>query len=120
MLNSPAFAYRTICIVLLRSQPFYKQCIAFVYFCITLFYKYMFINDMLHPYTLVRSIRQGLQYPPIWCGKSKHFNKYGTQTYSIICIGSESCPGSIVGFARLLCFGAFRSVVSAKVALGEL
>ena len=42
------------------------------------------------------------------------------RTYSIICIGSESCLGSIVGFARLLCFGTLRSALSAKVALGEL
>src|SRR3954469_25469592 len=42
------------------------------------------------------------------------------RTYSIICIGSESCLGSIVGFARLLCFGALHFAISAKVALGEL
>ena len=42
------------------------------------------------------------------------------QTYSIICISSESCLWSNVGFARLLCFGTLRSVISAKVALGEL
>ena len=42
------------------------------------------------------------------------------QTYSIICISSESCLGSIVGFARLPCFGTLRSAISAKVALGEL
>src|SRR4051812_12123424 len=38
----------------------------------------------------------------------------------IICISSESCLWSIVGFARLPCFGTLRSVISAKVALGEL
>ena len=38
------------------------------------------------------------------------------RTYSIICISSESCLGSIVGFARLPCFGTFRSTISAKVA----
>ena len=42
------------------------------------------------------------------------------RTYSIICISSESCLGSIVGFARLPCYGTLRSVISAKVALGEL
>ena len=42
------------------------------------------------------------------------------RTYSIICISSESCRGSIVGFARLPCFGTLRSAISAKVALGEL
>ena len=31
-----------------------------------------------------------------------------------------SCLGSIVGFARLPCFGTLRSAISAKVALGEL
>ena len=46
-------------------------------FCITLFI-YMFINDMLHPYTVVRQVRQGLQYPLIWCEKSVHFHKCGT------------------------------------------
>ena len=30
-----------------------------------------------------------------------------------------SCLGSIVGFARLPCFGTLRSIVSTKVALGE-
>ena len=38
----------------------------------------MFINDMLHPYTLVRPIRQGLKYPTIRREKSKHFHKCGT------------------------------------------
>ena len=42
------------------------------------------------------------------------------RTYSIICICSESCLWSNVGFARLLCFGTLRSALSAKVALGEL
>ena len=47
------------------------------------------------------------------------FTSAAPRTYSIICIGSESCLGSNVGFARLLCFGTLRSVISAKVALGE-
>ena len=42
------------------------------------------------------------------------------RTYSTICISSESCLGSLVGFARLPCFGTLRSIPSAKVALGEL
>ena len=75
---------------------------------------------MLYPYTFVRPIRQGLKYPTIQCDKSEHFHKCDTPNYSIICIGSESCLGSIVGFAWLLCFGTLRSVISAKVALGEL
>ena len=85
-----------------------------------LFYIYVFINDALQPYTLVRPIHQGLKNPTIWCEKSEHFHKCGTQTYSIICISSESCLWSNVGFARLLCFGTLRSALSAKVALGEL
>ena len=47
------------------------------------------------------------------------FTSAAPRTYSIICIGSESCLGSIVGFARLPCFGTLRSVTLAKVALGE-
>ena len=41
-------------------------------------YIYVFINDALQPYTLVRPIHQGLTYPTIWCEKSKHFHKCGT------------------------------------------
>ena len=48
------------------------------------------------------------------------FDSAAPRTYSIICISSESCLGSIVGFARLPCFGTLRSAISAKVALGEL
>src|SRR3954468_19511902 len=48
------------------------------------------------------------------------FTSAAPRTYSIICISSESCLGSIVGFARLPCFGTLCSVISAKVALGEL
>ena len=46
--------------------------------------------------------------------------QFSTRTYSIICIGSESCLGSIVGFAGLPCFGTLCSTMLAKVALGEL
>ena len=42
------------------------------------------------------------------------------RTYSIIWISSESCLGSIVGFARLPCFAALCSSISAKAAQGEL
>ena len=48
------------------------------------------------------------------------FDSAAPRTYSIICISSESCLGSIVGFARLPCFGTLHSSISAKVALGEL
>ena len=48
------------------------------------------------------------------------FTSAAPRTYSIICISSESCLWSIVGFARLPCFGTLHSAISAKVALGEL
>ena len=48
------------------------------------------------------------------------FTSAAPRTYSIICISSESCLGSIVGFAQLPCFGTLHSAISAKVALGEL
>ena len=48
------------------------------------------------------------------------FDSAAPRTYSIICISSESCLGSIVGFAWLPCFGTLRSAISAKVELGEL
>ena len=48
------------------------------------------------------------------------FTSAAPQTYSTICISSESCLWSNVGFARLLCFGTLRSTLSVKVALGEL
>ena len=48
------------------------------------------------------------------------FTSAAPRTYSTICIGSESCLVSIVGFARLPCFGTLRSAMLAKVALGEL
>ena len=53
--------------------------------------------------------------------KSDHLLGRSTpRTYNTICISSESCLGSLVGFARLPCFGTLRSVPSARVALGEL
>ena len=53
--------------------------------------------------------------------KSKHLRgRSAPWTYSIICISSESCLGSIVGFARLLCFAALRSAILASMAQGEL
>ena len=81
----------------------------------------MFIHDIQHPYTLVRPIRQGLKHTPSYGVRSSNiFNSAAPRTYSIICISFESCLGSIVGFARLPCFGTLRSAISAKVALGEL
>ena len=76
---------------------------------------------MLHPYTLVRLIyTRGLCFPHHGVISPNTFTSAAPRTYSIICISSESCLGSIVGFARLPCFGTLRSVISAKVALGEL
>ena len=95
-------------------------------FCLLLHYSffiyvYMFLNDILHPYTLVRlKHTRGLCFPHHGVISLNTFTSAAPRTYSIICIGSESCLGSIVGFARLLCFGTLRSVISAKVALGEL
>ena len=43
------------------------------------------------------------------------FDSAAPRTYSIICISSESCLGSILGFARLPCFGTLHSAISAKV-----
>ena len=43
-----------------------------------LLYIYVFINDTLQPYTLVRPINEGLKYPTIWCEKFEHFHKCGT------------------------------------------
>src|SRR5512132_3524501 len=84
------------------------------------FYKYMFLNDMLHPYMLVwPKYARGFSTPQYGVRSPNTLTSVAPQTYSIICIGSESCLGSIVGFARLLCFGALRSTVSAKVELGE-
>ena len=61
----PSLAYRTSCIVLLSQQPFFnKQYIALTYYCTYLFlYTNMFSHDILQPYTLVRTIHQGLTTP---------------------------------------------------------
>ena len=80
----------------------------------------MFSHDIMQPYTLVRPIHQGLKYPRIWCEKTEQSHECGTPNLCIICIGSESYLGSIVGFARLPCFGTLHSAMLAKVALGEL
>ena len=75
---------------------------------------------MLHPYTLVRpKYARGFSTPQYGVRSPNTLTSAAPRTYSIICIGSESCLGSIVGFARLLCLGALSSAISAKVALGE-
>ena len=73
----PSLAYRTICIVLLSQQPFNKQYIALVYYCIH-FYVHMFSYDIMQPYTLVRPIQQGLKHPITWCEKTEHSHECGT------------------------------------------
>ena len=61
---------------------------------------------------------RGLRTPQY--GSPNTFTSAAPRTYSIICISSESCLWSNVGFAQLLCFGTLHSALSAKVALGEL
>ena len=63
---------------------------------------------------------RGLRTPQCGVKSPNTFTSAAPRTYSIICISSESCLWSNVGFARLLCFGTLRSALSAKVALGEL
>ena len=80
----------------------------------------MFVHDIKHPYTLVRpKYATGFSTPQYGVRSPNTLTSAAPRTYSIICIGSVSCLRSIVGFARLLCFGALRSAISAKVALGE-
>ena len=80
----------------------------------------MFLNDILHPYTLVRpKYARGFSTPQYGVRSPNTLTSAAPRTYSIICIGSESCLWSIVGFAWLLCFGDLRSAISAKVAQGE-
>ena len=67
-----------------------------------------------------RQHTRGLSTPQYGVRSPNTFTSAAPRTYSIICISSESCLGSIVGFARLSCFGTLRSAISAKVALGEL
>ena len=63
---------------------------------------------------------RGLNTPQYGVRSLNTFTSAAPRTYSLICISSESCLWSNVGFARLLCFGTLRSALSAKVALGEL
>ena len=63
---------------------------------------------------------RGFRTPPCGVKSLNTFTSAAPRTYSIICISSESCLWSNVGFARLLCFGTLCSALSAKVALGEL
>ena len=98
-----------------------KQYIASTYYSIAFFYQYMFTYDMLHPYTLVRpKYARGFSTPQYGVRSLNTLTSVAPRTYSIICIVSESCLWSNVGFARLQCFGALHSAISAKVALREL
>ena len=63
---------------------------------------------------------RGLSTPQCGVRSPNTFTSAAPRAYSIICISSESCLWSNVGFARLLCFGTLHSALLAKVALGEL
>ena len=63
---------------------------------------------------------RGLSTPQYGVRSPNTFTSAAPRTYSIICISSESCLWSNVGFAWLLCFGTLGSALSANVALGEL
>ena len=61
-----SLAYRTICIVLHSWQnSLNKQCIIFSLIIAFLFFTYMFIYDILHPYNLVRPNTPGAYVPRI-------------------------------------------------------
>ena len=120
MLNSPTFRlshylYRSALIAAI-----FKQRIAFVYFL-----HYLFINKCSLTTCCTRTTWYGQNTPGAFSTPQygvrgpNTFTSAAPRTYSTICIGSEPCLWSIVGFARLLCFGALRSSISAKVALGE-
>ena len=94
--------------------------------CFCLLSRYLFFTNICSLMTCcTRTLwygqyARGLSTPQHGVRSPDTFTSAAPRTYSIICIGSESCLGSIVGFARLLCFGTLCSVISAKVALGEL
>ena len=67
-----------------------------------------------------RQYTRGLRTPQCGVKSPNTFTSVAPRTYSIICINSESCLWSNVGFTRLLCFGTLRFALSAKVALEEL
>ena len=52
--------------------------------------------------------------------KTEYLRECSASEFGLICISFESCLWSNVGFARLLCFAALRSALSAKAAPGEL
>ena len=94
MLNSPTFClshylYRSALITAL----FNKQCIAFVYFCITLF----FTNICSLTTCCTRTLWYGqntpgaLSTPQYGVRSPNTLTSAAPRTYSIICISSESC-----------------------------
>ena len=120
MLNSPIFCllhylYRSALIAAFLN----KQCIASVYYCITLFTNICSLMTCCTRTLWYGQYARGLSTPQYGVRSPNTSSSAAPRTYSIICIGSESCLGSIVGFARLLCFGALRFTILAKVALGE-
>ena len=83
-------------------------------------YIYVHLRHLASVHFGTAEYTRGLSSPHYGVISPNTFTSAAPRTYSIICVGSESCLGSIVGFARLLCFGALRSAISAKVELGEL
>ncbi len=69
---------------------------------------------MLHPYTLVRpKYARGFSTPQYGVRSPNTLTSAAPRTYSIICIGSESCLGSIVGLpGSCACYLTFRSIPS--------
>ena len=63
---------------------------------------------------------RGLRTPQCGVKSPNTFTSAAPRTYSIICISSESCLWSNVGFARLLCFGTLHSALLDKVVLGNV
>ena len=60
-------------------------------------------------------------FPALWCDKVRTLSQVRhPELIALYASAPNHVLGSIVGFARLPCFGTLRSVISAKVALGEL
>ena len=115
-------AYCTTCTSTLRRIIYQWELInsvSLLFLSAHFFYKCLFSIESLHfgTISLPGTSHGAPQYGKI---SLNTFDSAAPRTYSIICISSESCLGSIVGFARLPCFGTLRSATSGKVALGEL
>ena len=67
---------------------------------------------MLHPYMLVRpKYARGFSTPQYGVRSPNTFTSAAPRTYSIICIGSESCLWSIVGLpSSCACYPMFRYI----------